>query len=804
MQLTRRSLSLFTLACALIVATHAPLGLAQTGAESACFDAVQGTVAWNQAGNTSWNDANVRRLCEGTTSPAATIACFEGQIARHDDWDRAISACAGTNVATPSPVTLYQHCSFGGYAVELDEGPFDMQPLIGRGIRNDDVSAIKVAPGYSVTLYEHANYQGRSWTFTADDDCFVDNGLNDVVSSLRVARTGTQPSPPALAGYELEKNRILEGAIWQTLNNVASVGACAQRCDGATGCRSFTYIPSRNICELKRSAAFQSGTYSGYVSGIKTSSSRPDPTPVGYDVREGRILEGAIWQTLNNVASVGACAQRCDGATGCRSFTYIPSRNICELKRSAAFQSGTYSGYVSGIKTSSSRPDPTPVGYDVREGRILEGAIWQTLNNVASVGACAQRCDGATGCRSFTYIPSRNICELKRSAAFQSGTYSGYVSGVSTAAPPEPKTIDLPSGVLELRHEAGYVADFYLNWLEPQTIAGNEILIPKTWTSGNVTLGWSDVVVFPPGSRNVTLTIEKFNFIAITETFYTRTFEEPPNQCLKIWNTVGNPKWGACSDSDFTEGLRRATAFFRENERAISMISDHLKQRGDGVNGAIGDITAQRYDAAARRLDIQGLVTKLERANLASAAPAIILASPNGREAVYRPGENAGRVESVANLRVNRNKSLFQDLGAITLTVGSNITAVTGISSGVGAAFATRGDAVRSVTGIEAVNWQVCCGIGASAGLTLGFWRKEPLDLSGVGWGISGSLGYIGGATVTAWADYDKGNSFGGTGSWQGMEISADFTTPSADFAYIRGWTCAFADRNQCTGLMGN
>jgi hypothetical protein len=65
-----------------------------SSSEQTCFDAVQGKVAWNRAGSTGWVDSNVRKLCAGTTDPAATIACFEEEIRKHDNWSKAIETCA--------------------------------------------------------------------------------------------------------------------------------------------------------------------------------------------------------------------------------------------------------------------------------------------------------------------------------------------------------------------------------------------------------------------------------------------------------------------------------------------------------------------------------------------------------------------------------------------------------------------------------------------------------------------------------------------------------------------------------------
>jgi hypothetical protein len=72
-------------------------GLAQaqspTAMEQQCMNAVQGKVAWNQAGSTTWGADNLRNLCQGTTNPSATITCFQAQIQTHNSWEKGIAAC---------------------------------------------------------------------------------------------------------------------------------------------------------------------------------------------------------------------------------------------------------------------------------------------------------------------------------------------------------------------------------------------------------------------------------------------------------------------------------------------------------------------------------------------------------------------------------------------------------------------------------------------------------------------------------------------------------------------------------------
>lgn len=79
------------------------IATAQTALEQQCMTAVQGKVAWNQAGSTAWGADNLRNLCQGTTNPSATISCFQNEIRTHNDWGRGINACKPK--ATPSTTT---------------------------------------------------------------------------------------------------------------------------------------------------------------------------------------------------------------------------------------------------------------------------------------------------------------------------------------------------------------------------------------------------------------------------------------------------------------------------------------------------------------------------------------------------------------------------------------------------------------------------------------------------------------------------------------------------------------------------
>ncbi len=100
-------------------------------------------------------------------------------------------------------VTLYQHNNYQGYAVNLPEGNFKLKDLQRRGMRNDDISSLRIPAGYEVTLYEHDNFQrpitffgiivGGGWELTLNTSTNLPHN-NDETSSVRVRRVADDSS----------------------------------------------------------------------------------------------------------------------------------------------------------------------------------------------------------------------------------------------------------------------------------------------------------------------------------------------------------------------------------------------------------------------------------------------------------------------------------------------------------------------------------------------------------------------------------------------------------------------------------
>jgi len=110
-----------------------------------------------------------------------------------------------------SYVTLYKHCKYGGRHTGKTSGSYDVKYI---GVRDNDVSAIRVGKGMEIEIFDKPGFKGESRKFTDDDDCLVDDKWNDRLSSYIIRNTtegglGPESSDWAVAEvifYERELN----------------------------------------------------------------------------------------------------------------------------------------------------------------------------------------------------------------------------------------------------------------------------------------------------------------------------------------------------------------------------------------------------------------------------------------------------------------------------------------------------------------------------------------------------------------------------------------------------------------------
>ena len=84
-----------------------------------------------------------------------------------------------------SAVTLYTDINYTGKAVTLSEGEYNLSRMGLYNLKDNDMSSLKVTPGFKLTIYEDDNFNGKSKSYTASES-FVGEEWNDKMSSLTV------------------------------------------------------------------------------------------------------------------------------------------------------------------------------------------------------------------------------------------------------------------------------------------------------------------------------------------------------------------------------------------------------------------------------------------------------------------------------------------------------------------------------------------------------------------------------------------------------------------------------------------
>ncbi|NHN24811.1 carbohydrate-binding protein [Flavobacterium jejuense] len=92
----------------------------------------------------------------------------------------------GTQPPQNGVATVYKHCNYDGYAVNLSIGNYTWSQLQAKGVLDNDISSLKVQSGYEMVLYANDNFTGTSIIINANNACLVANSFNDVATSVRV------------------------------------------------------------------------------------------------------------------------------------------------------------------------------------------------------------------------------------------------------------------------------------------------------------------------------------------------------------------------------------------------------------------------------------------------------------------------------------------------------------------------------------------------------------------------------------------------------------------------------------------
>lgn len=208
------SISIFKLVLPLFVLLFVQFAAnAQTALEQQCFNAVQGKVAYDQAGNKQWSEANIRNLCQGTTNPSATISCFQNEIRTHNDWNRGISACKPKAASNQNSADAQQFHLTGTWAIYDTAG--NKTPRIANIRHSFPFSVVT-----DVYFIDGENRELRGYY-----------DRNGIVINKPSTVSGLQPDQtkqiPEKSGEVLENGTLIrwsDNTTWKKVNNLARFG----------------------------------------------------------------------------------------------------------------------------------------------------------------------------------------------------------------------------------------------------------------------------------------------------------------------------------------------------------------------------------------------------------------------------------------------------------------------------------------------------------------------------------------------------------------------------------------------------
>lgn len=170
-----------------------------------------GSWSWTGPGGFTANTRNFVRTSVTTAMSGAYVARYTNACGAISQITFSITVTGGVGVTT-----VYQDCNFGGAAVSLPVGDYNLAAMNSRGIGNEWISSLRVTTGYRVTLYENDNFTGASLVVSADNGCLVGAGWNDRTSSMRVASNGFSTTIQAenwlsMSGVQTETTRDPSG-----------------------------------------------------------------------------------------------------------------------------------------------------------------------------------------------------------------------------------------------------------------------------------------------------------------------------------------------------------------------------------------------------------------------------------------------------------------------------------------------------------------------------------------------------------------------------------------------------------------
>jgi hypothetical protein len=204
----------------------------------------------------------------------------------------------------PDPVAIFKDCNYSGtWSAGFFIGRYALADLVYHGVLDNDISSVKVQPGYRVTFYENDNFTGASIVKTADASCLVADAWNDRATSMVVEvvspistvykdcnYTGRAVSLP-VGDYNLAALQV-RGINNNDISSLrVTAGYSIVLYDGDNFSGSITTLTGDNSCLV-------SSSWNDLTTSLKVRSGTCTPTAIVPYIS----VNGAAYQQVNSAA----------------------------------------------------------------------------------------------------------------------------------------------------------------------------------------------------------------------------------------------------------------------------------------------------------------------------------------------------------------------------------------------------------------------------------------------------------------------------------------------------------------------
>lgn len=137
-------------------------------------------------------------------SPKSILVLFGGYAKSVPPTDPQVPSTTGL-------VTVYKDCNYSGSSAGLSIGDYNLAKLKTLGVKDDDISSLRITEGYQAILYQDDNFGGSYTVINSDNTC-LNTIWNDKVTSLRITANGVLN----VAGtyYLQNRNSSLNMDVW--------------------------------------------------------------------------------------------------------------------------------------------------------------------------------------------------------------------------------------------------------------------------------------------------------------------------------------------------------------------------------------------------------------------------------------------------------------------------------------------------------------------------------------------------------------------------------------------------------------